>query len=194
MVIILIVAISIRCINFFSQGIVSSSGSLWKEHRNFAMTRIKNLGLNDGTLEHNILMEIDYLTSELQRTKGKPINIIDTILMSISNVMCKLIFGQRFEYSDSKFIKIVQSFNENLELSALSGPLNFLPFLKYLPGDPCKVKVIKENQRLLDEFLLEFIQDHKDTYDEGYCRDYIDEFLKKKYRQQYLSNSTFTGK
>ncbi|KAJ8297736.1 hypothetical protein KUTeg_024267 [Tegillarca granosa] len=173
-------------------GIVSSSGNLWREHRHFAMTTIKNLGLNDGTLEQYMLTEIDYLTLEIQGTKGDPFKITDLVLMSISNIMCRLMFGQRFDYSDSKFIKIVQSFNENLELSALSGALNFLPFLNYIPGDPCKIKVIKENQCIIDQFLFEFIQGHKETYEEDHTRDYIDAFLKKKYRERNLTSSTFS--
>ena len=49
---------------------------------------------------------------------GKPFNPHLIINNAVSNIICSLVFGHRFEYSDEKFTKMMKCFDKGLELEA----------------------------------------------------------------------------
>lgn len=52
----------------------------------------------------------------------KPIDPRNILAQAISNVICSVVFGNRFEYEDLKFLKLISLFNETfLILSSTCG-------------------------------------------------------------------------
>lgn len=47
---------------------------------------------------------------------GKPFNPHLTLNNAVSNVICLLVFGHRFEYSDERFVKLMKMFDEALQI------------------------------------------------------------------------------
>lgn len=102
--------------------------------------------------------------------------------------------GRRFEYDDPQFQHFVYLLNENAKNSALSGPLNFAPFLKKIPGDPFGAKKISNNVRETFQFFRNEIAEHKKTFDENNIRDFIDVYLNEIKRCSEENSDEFSGK
>lgn len=49
---------------------------------------------------------------------GKPFNPHLIVNNAVSNIICSLVFGHRFEYSDEKFVKLMKLFDKGLQIEA----------------------------------------------------------------------------
>ena len=108
---------------------------------------------------------------EIQNKKGEPSNIHSLINVCISNIICSINFGQRYNHDDEKFRTLLDAVNRNLSNENVMFLATILPFVKYIPGDPCRIKKVLENQRLVEEHLRQLVKEHKETYDENIPRD-----------------------
>ena len=62
----------------------------------------------------------------LEKNKGLPVCNEDPIRKAISNVICSIIFGNRFSYDDKIFLKLIQNIDD-----ILSNP--FVPIVNWIP-------------------------------------------------------------
>lgn len=81
----------------FVSGLLWSSGSMWKEQRTFALTTMRKLGFGKRCLQGQIMEEVDCLMEELEKYGNKPFDIQNILNTSVSNVICSLLFGKRFD-------------------------------------------------------------------------------------------------
>nr|XP_020517117.1 cytochrome P450 2J1-like [Labrus bergylta] len=95
-----------------NRGLVMSNGNLWKQQRRFALHTLRNFGVGKKTLEPSIQQESQYLTEAFANHKGHPFNAQQLISNAVSNIICCLVFGDRYEYTDKLFQSILQDFNE----------------------------------------------------------------------------------
>ncbi|OQV15861.1 hypothetical protein BV898_09957 [Hypsibius exemplaris] len=98
--------------------------------------------------------------------------------MSVSNVICTLCFGKRFEPEDPEFVRLLENNQEFSKLLAQSGPLQAYPSLRFFPGSVKAAwnAIVQINRQMIDTMTAK-IQEHRNTYDSNETRDYIDKFL-----------------
>ncbi|XP_073504168.1 cytochrome P450 2K1-like isoform X2 [Phyllobates terribilis] len=94
-------------------GISFSNGEVWKSMRRFTISTLRDFGMGKKSVEARIQDELMPLIESFKSYKGKPFNTDLLINSAVSNVICPIIFGKRFEYDDPTFQKLIKMLAEN---------------------------------------------------------------------------------
>ncbi|XP_068927647.1 cytochrome P450 2C44-like [Petaurus breviceps papuanus] len=173
------------------KGVVFSRGERWKQLRRFSMMTLRNLGMGKRSIEERVQEEAQCLVEELRKTKGQPTDPTFILSCAPSNVICSILFNDRFKYNDEKFLDLIHLLNTSFRLT--SSPwtqlYNCLPaFRVYLPGNH---KAYYRNVQKVRSFILERIKEHQKILDPNNPRDYIDCYLSKMQQEKDNPQSEF---
>ncbi|CAJ1060406.1 cytochrome P450 2J2-like [Xyrichtys novacula] len=172
-------------------GVIFTSGHMWKQQRRFALSTFKHFGLGKKSLEPVILDEFTHCSKDFYHFKGKPFNPHLTLNNAVSNIICSLVFGHRFEYSDEKFRQLIACFEKGLQglASVWAEFHNSFPLLmRQLPG-PHQTFLHVFNS--VKDFIREEVKEHKKKWDPSDERDYIDCYLNEIQTAKGQADSTF---
>ncbi|XP_074523689.1 cytochrome P450 2J4-like [Halichoeres trimaculatus] len=170
-------AVQDRLYSGSSGGLFMSNGETWKRQRRFALSTLRSFGLGKNMMEQSICEEIRHLQEEIEKEKGDTFNPANVFNKAVSNIICQLVMGKRFEYNDHNFQLMLKYLTETLMLEgSIWGWLymSFPALMKHLPGPHNK---IFSQFNSLQEFLDQEVQRHKMDLDRNNPRDYIDTFL-----------------
>uniref|UniRef100_A0A4X2KRS0 Cytochrome P450 n=1 Tax=Vombatus ursinus TaxID=29139 RepID=A0A4X2KRS0_VOMUR len=173
------------------QGVVFSRGERWKQIRRFSLMTLRNFGMGKRNIEERVQEEAQCLVEELRKTKGQPTDPTFILDCAPCNVICSILFHDRFDYNDEKFLKLMNLLNENFRLLSLPWTqlYNFLPaFRVYLPG---KHKIFSRNIEEMKHFILERVKEHQKRLDPSNPQDYIDCYLSKMQQEKDNPQSEF---
>ncbi|XP_074763402.1 cytochrome P450 2C19-like isoform X3 [Athene noctua] len=97
-------------------GIIFSNNEGWLQVRRFALTTLRNFGMGKRSIEERIQEETEYLLEEINKTKGTPFDPTFMLSCAISNVICSIVFGKRYDYKDKKFLALMNNMNNIFEM------------------------------------------------------------------------------
>jgi len=162
-----------------TNNIVVSDGTHWKEHRRFAMTVLRDLGVGKLSIEPKIMEEIQHFLSELKKFNGKPFNFSELMALSISNNICIPLFGKRFEYDDPWFISAKRYFDKIVSFSSALSMFSFFPWMKHIPGMSklTNQEDFIQTQEKFKETMHIIINEKKKRHHDGQRDDYMNAFL-----------------
>ncbi|XP_062871843.1 cytochrome P450 2B4-like [Trichomycterus rosablanca] len=165
-------------------------GHMWKQQRRFALHTLRNFGLGKKSVEERVSEEAQCLIKEMLKQEGKAFDPIHLTMNAVSNIICSIVFGDRFEYDDLRFAKLLKILNENMVLfsSPLALMVHFFPFTMHLPGPHQK---IYQNAKALKDFIREAMVEHRKTLDPENHRDFIDAYLMEISKNSSSEDSTF---
>ncbi|XP_034085740.1 cytochrome P450 2J5-like isoform X3 [Gymnodraco acuticeps] len=158
-------------------GLFVSNGETWKRQRRFALSTLRTFGVGKNTMEQSICEEIRHLQEEIEKEKGQPFSPAGLFNNAVSNIICQLVMGKRFDYSDHNFQIMLNYLSEILMLEgSVWGTLyeSFPTLMKHLPGP--HNKMFSDFDAIRDFLSLE-VKNHKKDLDRSDPRDYIDTFL-----------------
>ncbi|XP_072125190.1 cytochrome P450 2K4-like [Mobula birostris] len=163
-------------------GILFACGESWKQMRRFTMSTLRDFGMGKKTVEDKIIEEAHFLIKLLESCKGQEFNPTIQINAAVANIICSIVFGDRFEYDDERFVTLVKRVNKNIQLagSPMVQLYNAFPILGFLPGSH---KKILKNGKLTSQFVKNFINESCQTLDANVPRSFIDVFILKQQQE-----------
>ncbi|XP_004680658.1 PREDICTED: cytochrome P450 2C9-like isoform X1 [Condylura cristata] len=173
-------------------GVVSSNGKMWKEIRRFCLMTLRNFGMGKRSIEDRIQEEARCLVEELRKTNASPCDPTSILACAPCNIICSIIFQNRFDYKDPVFLNLMKRFNENV--SILSSPwmqfCNMFPVL--LDVFPGSHKKVFKNIAYIKNYILEKTMEHKASLDVSNPQDFIDCFLIKMGKEKHNQDLELT--
>ncbi|GCB82324.1 hypothetical protein scyTo_0023073 [Scyliorhinus torazame] len=86
--------------------------------------------------EGKIAEEVNFLVNILERYKGQPFETAQIVSSAVSNIICSIIFGQRFDYEDELFISLTTMMDEITRLGG-TAPIHVIIFVCYSDKVAC---------------------------------------------------------
>ncbi|XP_076439979.1 cytochrome P450 2J5-like [Babylonia areolata] len=173
------------------RGVALSSGETWKEQRKVALDILRELGLGKNILAQKIQEEVVEYLKELEEENGQAFDPCRRTHHGIANIICSVVFGQRYEHGDPFFTKCLSALQSNMrDVGGDASILNFMPYLRFLPGDLFHLKRIARNASLLDKFCLDIYLEHLQRYDENCIDDFISAYIREMKRKEAAGEPT----
>ncbi|XP_058527980.1 cytochrome P450 2C14-like isoform X2 [Ochotona princeps] len=171
-------------------GVIFSNGKRWKDLRRFSLMTLRNFGMGKRSIEERVQEEARCLVEELRKTNASLCDPTFILGAAPCNVICSVIFQNRFDYKDQQFLNLMGKFNENFRLvnSKIVQICNTFPILlDFMPGSP---NTSIKNTIYIKNYVLEKVKEHQESLDINNPRDFIDCFLIR--MEQHNPQSEFT--
>ncbi|XP_066300800.1 cytochrome P450 2B5-like [Branchiostoma lanceolatum] len=173
-------------------------GPHWKHQRKFAMMTLRDFGVGKRSLEGKVNEEANALIQEVLSQNGQPFDFKIMMENCIGNIICSIALGDRSEYGDPDFLRLIHLLNSAVNAKPTVGdvlPLIHPGFRRLrFSGASMEEKTVKMFQALQD-FCGEQIEKHRQTFDPNDIRDFIDAFLLEQQRaEDEQARENFTDK
>ncbi|XP_005090258.2 cytochrome P450 2J2 [Aplysia californica] len=117
-------------------GLTLANGANWKEQRTVTVNILREMGMGKDLLADKISEEAEHFLKYVkEEVGGRTVDLDYPITLAISNIICNILKGSRFEYDDPFFKEIVRDMFENFKLLQAISPTRYFPILLLLPGD-----------------------------------------------------------
>ena len=158
-------------------GVIGSSGDEWKHQRRFSLSVFRSFGVGKRSFEDGIAKEAECLSQVFSALNGKEFDPKIYLMNATSNIICSIIFGDRFDYNDEDFKQILIQLDKRIQVVE-SGALSiFIPLLDFLSQTgPKATKLIKESLPYFKAVVEKHKMRLKETKE---CNDLIDLYLQE---------------
>ncbi|XP_076612270.1 cytochrome P450 2K1-like [Chaetodon auriga] len=181
----------LQILDDFTQGhgVMWCNGDTWKEMRRFALANLREFGMGKRLCEDKIIEECHHLIGVFKNFKGEPADTTQPLSYAVSNIICSITYGSRFEYDDPEFTSLVDRTYRNMELFGTPSIQMYNLFPRYLKW----ISEKKEVHRLFAanrKQNLKLFSHLKETLNPEKYRGLVDAFL---VQQQKLEKSGTTN-
>ncbi|XP_028617671.1 cytochrome P450 2B1-like [Grammomys surdaster] len=138
---------------------------------------MRDIGMGKQSVEERIKEEALCLVEELKKCQGAPLDPSFHFQCITANIICSIVFGERFDYTDRQFLHLLDLLYQTFSLiSSFSSQVFelFSGFLKYFPGAH---RQISKNLKEILVYIGHSVEQHRATLDPSAPRDFIDSYL-----------------
>ncbi|KAJ3600276.1 hypothetical protein NHX12_031262 [Muraenolepis orangiensis] len=89
--------------------------------RRFATSALKDFGMGKKAIEEKIIEECQHLFEVITKKEGKPFDTDKAVNYAVSNIICSIVYGKRYQYDDKEFTTRVERALTHTQL--LGSPL-----------------------------------------------------------------------
>lgn len=157
----------------FTGSLIFDDGPTWRERRKFILSAFRDFGVGKRSLEQRINEEAGYVIDAIDQSNGQPLDLHHIINNAVSNIICSLSFGERFDYNDERFKELLHKLYVNVSSISLGGIVHVFPFLTDTPI----YGYMKTNFLSLVDFMKKLTKEHEDTLNSNDVRDILDKYL-----------------
>uniref|UniRef100_A0A8D0L500 Cytochrome P450 2U1 n=1 Tax=Sphenodon punctatus TaxID=8508 RepID=A0A8D0L500_SPHPU len=152
-------------------------GPIWRQQRKFSHSTLRHFGLGKHSLEPKIIEELKFVKEEMLKHGNEPFSPFPVISNAVSNVICSMAFGRRFDYDNVEFKTMLRLMSRALEICLNSHVIlvNICPCLYYLPFGP--FRELRQTELDITAFLKKIIAQHRESLDVANPQDFIDMYL-----------------
>ncbi|XP_010283251.1 PREDICTED: cytochrome P450 2K1-like [Phaethon lepturus] len=171
-------------------GVVFAHGENWKVMRRFTLTTLRDFGMGKRAIEDCIVEEYGYLADAIGSQEGRPFDASKIINAAVANIIVSILLGKRFDYKDSRFLRLLHLTNESMRLAGqpLVTVYNIFPYLGLLLRAN---KSLLQNRSEFYAFIQVTFAEHLKTLDKNDQRSFIDAFLVKQQEEKSTTNGYF---
>ncbi|GAU95786.1 hypothetical protein RvY_07343 [Ramazzottius varieornatus] len=168
-------------------GLIMSDGELWKEHRRFALSTLRDLGMGKSWLQERILEEVELMLRTLEDQKSQPYDPEHLVTNSVSNIICAAVFGKRFNHDDQDFATLLRLLKQSLKRFGQASPIVLFPSLRFFPYFYQEYRRMKVEDKIFFDNMEKMIVEARKPLDivhEEFTTDYVNAFEKEKHKQK----------
>nr|AUD09149.1 cytochrome P450 family 2 subfamily B [Neotoma stephensi] len=172
-------------------GMIFSNGERWKVLRRFALATMRDFGMGKRSVEERIQEEAQCLAEELKKSQGAPLDPTFLFQCITANIICSIVFGERFDYKDRQFLRLLDLFYQTFSLmSSFSSQVFelFSGFMKYFPG--AHRQICRNLQEILN-YIGQCVKNHQANLDPSNPRDFIDTYLLRMEKEKSNQHTEF---
>ena len=106
------------------------SGDSWREQRRFTLSTFRSFGVGRRSFQEQISVEAQALSEEFSKQQGQRFDPRKLVSNAISNIICAVVFGKRYEYTDTEFHELLKLLDKSAEAAGAGVAELFIPILR----------------------------------------------------------------
>ncbi|GFN79605.1 cytochrome p450 2j5 [Plakobranchus ocellatus] len=148
--------------------------------------------MGKNILAEKIQEEFEIFMEKIAEFKGQPVDTKLLINVSISNIICSIIVGKRFDHDDPSFVKLLQNLSYTFQRSPGFALTPFVTFAKRLPFDLFGLKTWMDHVlSIRSNFSVPHIKEAKENLAKGEAlTSYITSYLEIMRQENELNSSS----
>ncbi|XP_061606415.1 cytochrome P450 2K1-like [Phyllopteryx taeniolatus] len=164
-------------------GILFANGDSWKDLRRFALSTLRDFGMGKRLAEEKILEECRHLIPIFESHKGQPFDTTSPLSHATSNIICSIVYGNRFEYSDRRFIAMVKRINESVRMTGSFQIQLYNMFPRLLSWVKHRRMVLSNRDDSMKD-VQELLRQRKEKLNPQMCTGLVDCFFVRKQKEE----------
>ncbi|KAJ3644361.1 hypothetical protein Zmor_027026 [Zophobas morio] len=170
-------------------GLICAEGELWKDQRKFVHNTLRGLGAArvghnrtniQNLIMHNVSDFVQYIKSQGKQVTLDP---LEPLRHSLGSVINQLVFGKSWSRDDKLWKWLQHLQEEGTKHIGVAGPLNFLPFLRFLPTFSETIKFLIEGKQKTHKIYEKLISEQQ-FLEKTPENNFIQAFLNERSRRQ----------
>ncbi|KYO44822.1 hypothetical protein Y1Q_0006987 [Alligator mississippiensis] len=162
---------------FQGHGIAATDGEEWEQLRRFSTSTLRNFGMGKRSIEERVEAEAQHLAEEIGKAEGSPFDPTLIVTHAVSNVICSIVFGNRFDYKDQKFLALMNATHGFLVDISSIWSLFCKVFPRTMQYIPSPHSQLYHHYKAIHDFIMERVKMNQQSLDPSCPRDFIDSFL-----------------